>query len=346
MSRATANTRKSWRGAVVACVAALMLAGCGTAAVIKPHVTGTPSLSINVPLQSVACTTSGSCVAAGADGSRAAPSLVGEVRHANGVWTALEVPNTPVTTISSAACWARQCLVGGTQPSGDALWLIVPSTQSVSVSPTPHAGRGISALSCFAPSSCAMVDTTGITGGARLSFTSDGGATWTTPQPMTWTVGQSVTALSCTDALNCLVAAMNPARQVRLEVTHDAGATWTVRPVPTTWTTLTSLTCAHLQCVGLVSTTSGSLVVRTSTFARLWKNVSLANQANALACARLSRCVLVGQTASQGPWLATLKGRRVTNIALSYVPSPLIDAACGVKICAAVGVSTVLSLHP
>jgi hypothetical protein len=36
----------------------------------------------------------------------------------------------------------------------------------------------------------------------------------------------------------------------------------------------------------------------------------------------------------------------VTNIALSYVPSPLIDAACGVKICAAVGVSTVLSLHP
>jgi hypothetical protein len=346
MSRATANARKSWRG-VVACVAALVLAGCGTTAVvIKPHITGTPSLSISVPLQSVACTGSGSCVAAGADGSHVAPSFVGEVRRANGLWTALRLPNTPVITISSAACWNNQCLVGGTQPSGDALWLVGPSTQSVSVSPTPHAGRGVSAVSCFAPSSCAMVDTTGITGGSRLSFTSNGGATWTTPLPMTWTVGQSVTALSCTDTLNCLVATTNPGRQALLEVTHDAGTTWTVRPVPTTWTTLTSLTCSHLQCVGLVSTTSGSLVVRTTTFARLWKSASLANQANALACTKLSRCVLVGQTAAKSPWLATLKGLRVSNIALRYVPSPLTDAACGVKICAAVGVSTVLSLHP
>jgi hypothetical protein len=348
MSRTSEHARAPWRSAFVVVVAALALAGCGSVAkvVAPPHLSGTPSISIEVPLQSVACTTSGACIAAGGDGANVAPSSTAEVRHADGSWSAITVPSTLSQSITSSACWSNECVIGGSQPSGDSLWIYDPATQSVATSSTPRAGRGVSALSCYAVASCAVVDTTRITGGSRLSFTSDGGTTWTTPLPLTWTVGDGVTALSCTDADNCLVAATNSNHQALLEVTHDAGATWSARTMPTTWTNLSSLTCAKLDCVALASTTGGSLFERSSTFARLWRGVKLANSANALACVRLSRCALVGQTNDQSPWLATLKGRRVANIALTYVPSALVDVACGAKTCAAIGVSTVLSLQP
>ncbi len=347
MSRTSEHARTSWRAALVMLAAALALAGCGSVArVVVPHLIGTPSISIEVPLQSVACTTSGACIAAGGDDANVAPSSTAEIRHADGAWSAIAVPNTLSQSVASSACWSNECIIGGSQPSGDSLWIYDPATQSVTTSPTPRAGRGVSALSCFAVASCAVVDSTRITAGSRLSFTVDGGTTWTKPLPMTWTVGDGVTALSCTDAMNCLVAATNSSHQALLEVTHDAGVTWTTRTVPTTWTALSSLTCAKLDCVALASTTSGSLFVRSSTFARLWKSVKLASSANALACVRLSRCALVGQTNDQSPWLATLKGRRVTDIALTYVPSALVDIACGAKTCAAIGASTVLSLQP
>jgi hypothetical protein len=347
MSRATATARRSWRVALVVAVTAVVLAGCGSAkVVVSPHLTGAPSLSIDVPLQSVACTTSGACVAAGANGSSVAPSAVVQVSGPRGVWTAPTVPATIVTSISSSACWSSECLVGGTQLSGDTLWLVSPGTTSVTRSPTPRAGKGVSALSCFASSSCAVIDTTGITGSARLSFTSDGGTTWTSPESMSWTTGMSVTALACTDATDCLVAATNSSRQAMLEVTHDGGISWTVRTVPSNWTSVNSLTCVALRCVGLVTTATQSLVERTNTFARVWSSVALSEQASALACARLSRCAVVGQTASQAPWLATLQGKHVTSVALKYVPSPLLGVACGVKVCSAIAASTVLSLRP
>jgi hypothetical protein len=347
MSQATDTARKLWRRALIVCVAALVLAACGSAkVVVGPHLSGTPSLSIDVALQSVACTTSGACVAAGANGSTVAPSAVVQVSRANGVWTAPSVPSAVVTSISSASCWSSQCLVGGAQLSGDTLWLVSPSTNSVAAVTTPRAGKGVSALSCFASSSCAVVDTTGITGSDRLSFSSDAGTTWTTPETMSWTTGESVTSLSCADALNCLVAATNSSRQALLEVTHDGGVTWAVRTVPTTWISVNSLTCVALRCVGLVTTATQSQVVRTSTFARVWTSITLSEQANALACARLTRCVLVGQTTLQAPWLATLQGKHVTSIALKYVPSPFLDVACGVKTCSAIAASTVLSLRP
>jgi hypothetical protein len=33
-------------------------------------------------------------------------------------------------------------------------------------------------------------------------------------------------------------------------------------------------------------------------------------------------------------------------VKLKYVPSPITDVACGTKICAAIGVTTVLTLQP
>jgi hypothetical protein len=346
MSRVAANAAKPWRIAVVLGAAGIALASCGTTAVTTPHVVGTPSTSIDVALQDVACTTSGSCIAVGASDSSVVPSAVAEVRHADGTWSALSVPDTLSQSIASVSCWSRECLVGGSQASLDSIWSYQQSDGSLSVATAPRAGRGVSALDCFATASCAVVDATGIAGSSRLSFTSDGATTWSSPSPMAWTVGEAVTALSCTDTLDCLVAATTSSDQVLLEATHDGGITWTQRTVPSRWRTLTSLTCAKLDCVALVNAGTSSLVARTSTFGRLWRSAELVNSASALACARLSRCVVAGATSTRGPWLATLKGLRAKTVALAYVPSPLIDAACSVKICAAVAVSTVLSFNP
>jgi hypothetical protein len=65
-----------------------------------------------------------------------------------------------------------------------------------------------------------------------------------------------------------------------------------------------------------------------------------------LACAAFTRCVAVGQNADQAAWLATLHGSRATTQSLQYVPTPLVEVSCGTKVCAAISVSTVLSLKP
>jgi hypothetical protein len=345
MNRATRTARGSWRAVATLALAALGLAGCATTVVSAHFVIGRPSLSLNAPLQDVACTTLGACLAVGVDDA-GQPAALGELRQADGRWTAIVVPNANSQTVTSSACWTSECLIGGSTSAGDSLWTFDPQSLSVSISPAPHGGLGVSALTCFSPGSCALVDTTGIAGDSRLSFTDDGGSTWSTPEALPWTTGDAVTALSCADDLDCLVAATNDRSHVLLEVTHDGGLTWTPRPVPSTWTALTSLTCAQLRCVALATTSTTSLVVRTDTYFRLWRDATLENSASALACTTLSRCVVVGQTSSRGSWLATVKEMRVTSVKLKYVPSALVDVACSAKVCAAVAVGTVLSLRP
>jgi hypothetical protein len=345
MSRGTRRARRSWRPVVSIALAAAGLAGCAATTTNASVVTGRPSISLDAPLQEVACTSAGSCLAVGVDDLGPTPASIGELRQADGRWTATVVPNASSQTITSSACWLSACLIGGSTSAGDSLWTYSPASLTVSVAPAPIGGRGVSALSCFAVGACALVDSTGIAGDSRLSLSDDSGTTWSTPTVMPWTAGDAVTALSCTDALDCLVAATNDRSHVLLELTHDGGLTWAPRAVPSTWTTLTSLTCQQLRCVALVSTSTASLVVRTDTFYRVWRDVSLSNSARALACTSLSHCVVVGQTTS-GSWLATIKELRVKNVALKYVPSALVDVACTARVCAAIADSTVLSLRP
>jgi hypothetical protein len=134
--------------------------------------------------------------------------------------------------------------------------------------------------------------------------------------------------------------------QHRLDVfiTRNDGVTWTERSTPSSWTTLSSLSCNGLHCVGLATVNGTSTLVRSKTFARTWTSVSLSQQANALACVSLSSCVVVGQNAKSSPWLVTVSGRTTSPSRLRYVPTPLLDVACGSKVCAAIGYTTVLSL--
>ena len=346
MSRVPLSVPRSWRVVVVALTAALMLAGCGSAPRGgAPRVVGIPSLSILVPLSTVGCTGSDSCVALGGDGSDVAPSTLGEVRHADGSWRPLGLPAVQAGVVSSSSCWSSGCLIAGSQSSGDLLWLYDATTRSVTPKAAPAAGQSVSSLSCFGVLSCALIDTKGITSGSRLSFSDDGGATWAAPVPIPWSQGSAPSSLSCTDGLDCLAVAA-PGGLLTVEVTHDAGTAWTELAVPASWTTLTSLTCVALRCAALATTSTQSLVVRTRNFGTTWTEKPLPAQASALACATLTHCVAVGQKADKAAWLATLHNSRATTDSLEYVPTPLVDVSCGTKICAAISVSTVLALKP
>jgi len=345
MSRVPTSVRTRWRAVGAVVVAGVTLAGCGTVA-ITSRVMGYPSINISVPLNVVACTTTNTCLAVGASGADVGLSTVGEVRRANGSWTSLYVPPAQSSVVTTAACWSNGCLIGGTQPSGTLLWRFSGLTRSVRVSPSPHAGQGVTALSCFAIASCAAVDTTGVAGHSRLSFTRDGGATWTTPLPMAWSEGATATALSCSDTQRCLVATTRPGASAIVEATTDGGATWSPRTTSAAWRSFDSLTCVARHCVALVATANGPVVARTTTFAESWGPVVGTPTANALACRALAHCVLVGQTARQSSWLATLHAGTITPVALQYAPSPLSGVACGTRVCAAIAISTVLSLRP
>ena len=346
MSRVPVSVPRSWRVVVVALGAALMLAGCGSSpGVAVPLVLGTPSLSILVPLGAVGCTGSDSCIALGGDGAAVAPSTIAELLRANGTWTPLVLPPVQAGVVSSISCWSSGCLIGGSQSSGDLLWTYDATTHSITLTHTPTGGLSISSLDCFGVLSCALVDTTGITSGSRLSFTEDGGATWTAPVPIAWSQSSAPEPLSCTNGLDCLAVA-SPGAQLSVESTSDAGATWAPLVTPTSWTALSSITCTALRCVALATTSTQSLVARTRDFGMTWTETALSARASSLACAALTRCVAVGQNADKAAWLATLHNSRATTQSLKYVPTPLVDVSCGTKVCAAISVSTVLSLKP
>src|SRR5665647_3932476 len=124
MTRVPLSVPRSWRVVVVAVAAALALAGCGSApSATATPVVGIPSLSIVVPLSTVGCTSSNSCLALGGNGSDVAPSATGQVRHANGAWSALSLPSVQSGTVATTSCWSTGCLIGGAQSSGNLLWL-------------------------------------------------------------------------------------------------------------------------------------------------------------------------------------------------------------------------------
>ncbi len=344
MSRVPANARSLVRFASLAAVAAVALAACGTTATIE-QVVGVPSISISVPLETVACTTSNSCIAVGTSSATGGPPSVGQFRLASGRWLPIFVPAVASSYIASASCWDTQCLLGGSQPSGDLLLRYDSLHRSVTSLRTPTGGYNISAVNCYAAQSCAIVDSAA-GGAARFSLTADGGDIWTTPLTLGAASGDTVTGLACAAEFHCMVAATSTSKRLTLYTTDDGGATWVANATPGSWRVLRSLWCHQSRCVGLVTTPVGSRIIRSTTFGRHWSSASLPQSGDALACTPSGRCVIAGQKGSEEPWLATVRGATVTPLALRYVPSPLLDVACGSKVCAAIGVTTVLALKP
>jgi hypothetical protein len=313
-------------------------------------VTGLPAISISVPLSVVACTTNNSCVAVGTSNLDVSPTSVGEYRSANGHWTALAVPSADTSTyVQSSSCWNDGCLFVGSQSSADLVWRYDARSHAITVATAPTGASGISAISCYASMTCAILDST--KSGPRFLTTDDGGATWTPPTTITVPLHEAVTSLSCVSSNECMMVFQNSSNGVAIYVTDDGGATWTQRTGSSTvtWSVLTSLNCSGQKCVGLAKLFTGWRVVRTKNFAVTWTKVSsLRGAISALACMTLERCVVGGMTNFQSsvPLLATVTSGVVHVAKLKYVPSPISDVACGSNVCAAIGVTTVLTLRP
>jgi hypothetical protein len=349
MSRVSANVRSWARVCVAGTIAALVLASCGTAAVApQPLVSGVPSISIAVPLTSVGCTTN-TCVAIGTSTTDAAPMTVGEVRGASGGWKVVGTPvDTSTVDIQGSSCWTDTCMFVGQDASGDVVWRYDASTDSVSPVNAPTGGIAVDAVSCYATLSCATIDdATG--SGPRFETTSDGGATWSTPLALPQT-GDTIRSLACSSSMNCIVVVASSNDAIGIYATIDGGATWVQRTssAAAAWETLTSLTCRKLVCVGIAEQQSGWHIVRTATLGRTWSVKSAfsvaANTAPTFACATLRSCALGGTKDGSTPWLATYIDGALKTQKLKYVPSPILKLACGHKVCAGVGVTTLLTL--
>jgi hypothetical protein len=324
-------------------VGALVLASCASTPVASQRLSGTPALSISVPLTGVGCTLIDVCFAVGTSSASVGPNAVGEFSTPRGRWFALSLPTSPSPLITSIACSQSNCLVAGSQPGRDLLWRFDATDHALSVATPPPGGVGVDALNCDGLN-CALVDTSAQVGVPRFSFSADEGLSWTNPLTMSWAKGDTITTLACVAVFDCVVGALTPRHQFVLNVTRDGGVTWNERTTPRAWTTMTSLTCAQLRCVALASTAHSSLLIRSNTFARTWTDVTLAQRANALACSASSTCVVVGQRTSETPWLATLREGATVSASLRYVPTPLLNVACGTKRCAAIAITTVLNV--
>jgi hypothetical protein len=338
------RVRRGWRVAVVLATGAVILASCGSPApsVATPHLTGTPALSFDVPLTNVSCTLNDVCVAIGSSSSGAGPTSVAEFATPHGHWLNLALPSTTSILLTTVACSGSQCLIGGSSPGHDVLWLFNSHGSSLTALTPPAQGIGVSSLTCNA-SSCALIDA-GPGGVPRMSLSADNGTTWSTPTPLHFAKSDAITTFSCGSASDCALGLMTLAHVFSLYVSTNGGSSWSLEITPSTWTTLTSLTCQLRRCVALAATANTSELVRSTTFTRTWKGEPLTHSASSVACATNARCVVVGQRAGGQAWLSFVHDKATTDVALRYVPSPLLGVACGSKICAAIGVTTLVSV--
>jgi photosystem II stability/assembly factor-like uncharacterized protein len=351
MNRVPARVRPLVRVVALGALASVVLASCATAPKAPtPHVTGLPAISISVPLSAIACTTDNSCVTLGTSNLNVSPTSVGEYRPANGHWTALTVPSADASTyIATSSCWSNGCLFVGSQSSGDLVWRYADLSHAITVAAAPTGATGITAVSCYGPSTCAILDST--KDGPRFLTTTDGGATWSTPVTLEVAPHESVSSLSCVSTIQCMASLQDSPNGVAVLVTDDGGATWTARTGPSTvtWSVLTSLNCSGHKCLGLAKLFTGWRLFRTDNFGKKWTKVARLHGSNlTLACTSLQRCVVGGMTNFQSslPLLTTVISGAVTTVKLTYVPSPISNVACGSKICAAIGVTTVMTLRP
>lgn len=331
------------RALLVIVVASLALAACGTTTP-STSLAGVPSASIEVPLTNVGCTSTDTCLALGTSNAASGPTALGEDRGTHGSWHTLSLPSAPSSRLDTLACARTSCLAGGAQPSGDLLWRYQVGTRAVSALTPPPGGQDVRALTCVSDASCALIDVTSVVGAARLAWTLDAGTTWTTPTAIPWSVNTTVTGIACSSESTCLVAATT-GNHVRLEETTDAGATWTPLTVSGQWRVLRDLRCSSSQCTALAAGESNALV-RTRNFATSWTSLTLAPGTHAVACTRLVRCVAVGQSTSGAGTITTITERHLHHEALLYAPTPLFAAACGARVCVAIGASTLVATAP
>jgi hypothetical protein len=188
---------------------------------------------------------------------------------------------------------------------------------------------------------CTAIDqaTHGLT---RLSRTTNAGAHWSAPRTLAWALN-ATTVLDCVSAQNCYVATTSAQHLVTLRETLNGGATWRTVATPATWTSLSSLNC-DTTCTALVSNATGSSVA--VQYKLKWVATPLKFTASAMSCVTPTTCLVVGHQANQSAAMAKWQLIGLSDVSLSYVPTPLTNVACEPNLCVAVGVTTTVALQP
>jgi hypothetical protein len=334
---------RNLRVAGASLVGALLLAACGGPSA-SPTLLGSPSLNISVPLNAVGCDDAGICFALGTTGLDIAPNAAAQASVRGQSWQTVATPNAPSTSMNAVSCWRTKCLFGGSNSAGNVVWSSADA-KTMSAVRAPSSGLGISALSCFASSRCAAIDT-GVDGQARISFTDSAGANWSSPQPVKWARDATALSIACTSDSSCVVTGTTKVvggSGAIWSETSDGGASWSTSQ-NAKWIQLIDATCGATVCEALATQSNGlGIVVHSAIGGSSWKPD--ANQPSkspgTFACSRSLNCVAVS---ANSPWLAIEKANKWTTQHLKYVPDPFIAIGCGVTYCVAINSQTTLSI--
>jgi hypothetical protein len=342
---------------LAAVAASVSLSACSTSGNVAT-VDGEQSLQISVPLSVAACEPAGLCFAVGTTGVDATPTSAAQVTARGDEWHVAATPASPSTFISTAACWDGGCLFGGSNAQSDVIWSTKTNTR-IARTAAPIGGIGVNAISCFAVKSCAVLDASA-TGAERVSFTTDGGASWAAPITIPTVANELGTSIACVDPVHCVIAQSSSTggnSAAAWTATNDAFATtYSGHQMPGghPWTQLNNLLCSRQRCIGRLADAAGQSMVVVVDFARgQWFNGSppwrstlkLPFTVDVVACTPGLRCIATGTHGATGvAWAST--GSTWSRINLRYVSDPLTGAACARKRCIAINDSTVLSFTP
>ncbi len=319
---------------VAAVIFAVLPSSSNPAGQNSNEVYGQPTLTLVAPLVASACTLNNTCLVVGSSSGDGTGVTVGEVATGS-TWQTLSLPHTNSATFLGSSCWHSGCIIYGLTINGDLLWRYQATTNTVTALTPPSSSPSVEGLSCFATSSCAVIDMGAGDSAPHFYVTTDAGSTWSTPVPTPF----DATSLSCTSSQRCLATSTTSTWS-----THDGGLTWAQSAHSTGG--LINLVCFASSCLARDSGASHNQLWRTSDFGTTWTSTTLNGKNYALACLSADRCVSAGANHAVTGAITRINGSSISAIPVNYFPNPITTLACGTTRCVAGGLYSLALFKP
>jgi hypothetical protein len=331
-------------------VAGLLLAGCAVAtpaAAPLPEAMGHPALDPLVTLSVVACQPLRWCIAAGTNPTSAAVGSASVEISAggHGKWAKVNAPSLDDATLSTAACWASGCLLGGADARGPLLEIVNPKKRDASIESARLPGISVAALACPTAGRCLALVTTQVATSVWQSTTS--GSSWHEVHALPATPS-TATSLSCPTARVCVAAGTGPTGAEAAR-TSDGGARWSLAALPPGLEVFTAVSCGPSWCMATARLRDGRTELlqsrnRGASWARFATSLA---RPEAVACVTATTCVAAG-SGSGGGAIASYRRPGVEHVlTIEFVPDPLLAVACAsVTHCAGITQASTVSFSP
>jgi hypothetical protein len=350
--------RPARTAAGILATAALITAACGLAtgtahaAAASWTIQATPATSGNAAeLAAVSCWSATACIAAGTQGTAAAPRPLAE-RWQAGRWTIQAVPQPAgaasailagLSCASASACAA----VGSYQASSGAQKVLAErwngTTWTIERAPGPAGGSPVlDAVSCVAPATCLAVGDYSTDSGVQKALAERwNGTAWSRlviPSPVGGIT--ALTAVSCATVASCTAAGdyVTTAGAQKTLAEHWDGSTWAIQAMATPAGTSPAL--ASVSCATVASCTAAGDYVTTAgaqkTLAEHWDGSTWAIQPSAspggsfpalegVACPSATACTATGTYDTATGWKTLAEHWDGTGWAIQATPSPAGD---------------------